>query len=80
MRGLRMWAPPPAPRSSWLALTCDSELMERGELLGVVDDITSMHSKSSPVDEPSWSTNDAELKGKGRTGLKMEKSSSFPSQ
>lgn len=78
MRGLRMWAPPPpAPRCSWLALTCDSELMERGELLGVVDVSPSMPSGSSPVGEPSWSTNEAELKG---SESKTEKSSSFLSQ
>ncbi|TNN85431.1 hypothetical protein EYF80_004453 [Liparis tanakae] len=66
MRGLRTWAPLPAPRSSWFALTWDSELMERGELLGVVDVSPSMPSRRSPVGEPSWSTNDAELKGKAR--------------
>ena len=80
MRGLRMWAPPPVPRSSWLALIWDSELMERGELLGVVDVNPSMPSRSSPVGEPSWSTKDAELKGNGRTGSKVEKRSSFLSQ
>ena len=77
MRGLSMLAPTP-PLRGWLALTWDRELTDRGELLGVVD--VSFPSSPSLVGEPSWSANEAELKGRGKTGSKAEKSSSFLSQ
>lgn len=76
MRGFRMLAPPATPRKM-LVLTCDSELMERGELLGVVEVKPSEPSRRSLVGEASLSAKDADVNG---NGSRAEKRRSFLSQ
>ena len=59
IRGLRTWAPPPAPRSRpW-------ELTEHGELPGVVVVRASPASGRSPGGELSPSAKEAEVRARG---------------